>query len=101
MDFNYTAEDEGFRTEFRAWLEHNLRYATPMREPLADELAGDWEARITWHRTLNEGGWMAINWPEESGGAGAALLPNHVPHPTPGRACAQDPFHRPRLPPPT
>ena len=47
----------------RAWLEKNLQYATPMREPLADELAGDWEARLRWHRKLNEGGWVAINWP--------------------------------------
>jgi alkylation response protein AidB-like acyl-CoA dehydrogenase len=73
MDFNYTGEDEAFRTGFRAWLQNNLKYATPMREPLADEAAGDWEARIRWHRRLNEGGWMAINWPRDYGGHGRTL----------------------------
>ena len=78
MDFNYTAEDEAFRAEFRAWLQTNLKHATPMQEPLADEAAGDWEARVQWHRKLNEGGWMALNWPREYGGRGASLLQNIV-----------------------
>jgi alkylation response protein AidB-like acyl-CoA dehydrogenase len=80
MDFNYTPEDEAFRAEFRTWLEQNIKYATPMREPLADEAAGDWEARIRWHRKLNEGGWMAINWPREYGGRGASILQNIIYH---------------------
>jgi alkylation response protein AidB-like acyl-CoA dehydrogenase len=80
MDFNYTAEDEAFRAEFRAWLQSTIQFATPMREPLADEAAGDWEARIRWHRRLNDGGWMAINWPKENGGRGASILQNIVYH---------------------
>jgi alkylation response protein AidB-like acyl-CoA dehydrogenase len=74
MDFNYSRADEAFRAEFRAWLEKNLEHATPARDPLADEGAGDWEARVRWHRKLNEGGWMAIDWPTEYGGRGATLL---------------------------
>ena len=92
MDFNYTAEDEAFRAEFRAWLATNVRYATPMREPLADEAAGDWEARIQWHRKLNEGGWMAINWPREYGGRGASILQNIVYHEELERAGTAAPF---------
>jgi alkylation response protein AidB-like acyl-CoA dehydrogenase len=92
MDFNYTAEDEGFRTEFRAWLQNNLQYATPIREPLADEEAGDWEARIRWHRKLNEGGWVAINWPREYGGRGASILQNIVYHEELERAGTAAPF---------
>jgi alkylation response protein AidB-like acyl-CoA dehydrogenase len=80
MDFNYSSEDEAFRAEFRAWLAQNLQHATPMREPLADEAAGDWDARVRWHRKLNEGGWMAINWPTEYGGRGASLLQNIIYH---------------------
>jgi alkylation response protein AidB-like acyl-CoA dehydrogenase len=80
MDFSYTAEDEAFRAEFRAWLQNNLQHAIPMREPLADEAAGDWDARIRWHRKLNQGGWMAINWPHEYGGRGASILQNIVYH---------------------
>jgi alkylation response protein AidB-like acyl-CoA dehydrogenase len=80
MDFSNTSEDEAFRAEFRAWLQNNIQHATPMREPLADEIAGDWEARIRWHRKLNEGGWMAINWPKEYGGRGASILQNIIYH---------------------
>jgi alkylation response protein AidB-like acyl-CoA dehydrogenase len=74
MDFNYSRADEAFRAEFRAWLETNLECATPARDPLADEGAGDWEARVRWHRKLNEGGWMAINWPREYGGRGVSTF---------------------------
>src|ERR1700736_3757592 len=78
MDFNFSAEDEAFRAEFRAWLENNLDYATPAREPLADELDGDWEGRVRWHRRLYQGGWMGIHWPREYGGRGATILQNLI-----------------------
>jgi alkylation response protein AidB-like acyl-CoA dehydrogenase len=92
MDFNYTGEDEAFRGEFRAWLVKNLQDAIPMPEPLADEAAGDWEARIRWHRKLNEGGWLAINWPREYGGRGASILQNIVYHEELERAGTAAPF---------
>ena len=74
MDFNYSPEDEAFRAEFRAWLELHRQYATPAREPMADESEDDWNARIRWHRKLNEGGWIGLSWPREYGGRGATLL---------------------------
>jgi alkylation response protein AidB-like acyl-CoA dehydrogenase len=74
MDFNFSPEDEAFRTEFRNWLEKNKEYAAPMREQLADEAEGLWEADIRWHRKLNEGGWIGISWPKEYGGRGASVL---------------------------
>jgi len=92
MDFNYTSEDEAFRADFRAWLERNRQYATPLREPLADEAAGDWEARVRWHRKLNDGGWMAISWPQEYGGRGAGFLQNIVYHEELDRAGTAAPF---------
>jgi alkylation response protein AidB-like acyl-CoA dehydrogenase len=92
MDFNYSAADEAFRADLRAWLQNNLRYAIPMAEPLADEAAGDWEARIQWHRKLNEGGWMAINWPKEYGGRGASILQNIVYYEELERAGTAAPF---------
>jgi alkylation response protein AidB-like acyl-CoA dehydrogenase len=78
MDFNYSPEDESFRNEFRRWLEANIQFSTPAREPLADELEGDWEARVRWHRKLYEGGWMGIHWPKEHGGRGATILQNVI-----------------------
>jgi alkylation response protein AidB-like acyl-CoA dehydrogenase len=92
MDFNYSPEDESFRAEFRAWLEAHIDAATPPREPLADEAPGDWEARIRWHRRLNEGGWMAINWPREYGGRGASILQNIIYHQELERAGTAAPF---------
>ncbi|MGH8012991.1 MAG: acyl-CoA dehydrogenase family protein, partial [Candidatus Binataceae bacterium] len=74
MDFNFSPEDEKFRNDFRAWLKANEHYTIPLREPLADETQDDWDARIRWHRKLNEGGWVAISWPKECGGRGASLL---------------------------
>jgi alkylation response protein AidB-like acyl-CoA dehydrogenase len=74
MDFKYSSEDEAFRAEFRSWLEKNHRDATPAREPLADESDAEWDARVRWHRKLNEGGWIGLSWPREYGGRGATLL---------------------------
>jgi alkylation response protein AidB-like acyl-CoA dehydrogenase len=92
MDFNYSAEDEAFRAEFRAWLEANRQYSTPAREPLADELEADWDARVRWHRRLHQGGWMGIHWPKEYGGRGATILQNVIYQEELERAGAAMPF---------
>jgi len=74
MDFNYTTEDQAFRTEVRTWLEANKKFAPPPSNIMADEGEGDWEARVNWHRKLNDGGWVAVNWPKEYGGRGATVM---------------------------
>ncbi len=74
MDFNYSVADEGFRTEFRQWLEQNRQYAVPALGPLADEEEANWEATLRWHRKLYEGGWLGITWPKEYGGSGGTLM---------------------------
>lgn len=78
MDFNVSSEDEAFRAELRAWLDRHRQYAVPTSEMLADEGEGDWEARVRWHKTLYEGGWMGIHWPREYGGRGATILQNLI-----------------------
>jgi alkylation response protein AidB-like acyl-CoA dehydrogenase len=74
MDFNYSPEDEAFRAEVRAWLEANKKFAPVAREMLGEEAAGDWDARVRWHKKLNDGGWVAVNWPKEYGGRGATVM---------------------------
>jgi alkylation response protein AidB-like acyl-CoA dehydrogenase len=74
MDFNYTPEDEAFRTEIRTWREANKQFAPPQINIMAEEGAGDWQARVRWHKKLNEGGWVAVNWPKEYGGRGATVM---------------------------
>jgi len=74
MDFTYSPEDEAFRVEVRSWLEANKKFAPPPTNIMADEGEGDWEARVRWHQKLNEGGWVAVNWPKEYGGRGATVM---------------------------
>jgi alkylation response protein AidB-like acyl-CoA dehydrogenase len=74
MDFNYSPEDEAFRNELRTWLEANKRSAPAPRNMMAEESDDDWKDRVAWHKKLNEGGWVAVNWPKEYGGRGATVM---------------------------
>ncbi|MFI7410625.1 acyl-CoA dehydrogenase family protein [Streptomyces sp. NPDC049627] len=49
MDFGFTAEDEAFRAEVRAWLA---------------EHAETGQDRRVWERTLGKAGWIGLGWPE-------------------------------------
>jgi alkylation response protein AidB-like acyl-CoA dehydrogenase len=72
--FTFSAEDELFREEVRAWLgEHlvgefaALGTGNDMGGP--DELA----VRKAWERELAGGGWVGLSWPKEFGGRDATL----------------------------
>jgi alkylation response protein AidB-like acyl-CoA dehydrogenase len=78
MDFNYNADDEAFRTELRSWLEANKKFAPPSANIMAEEAAGDWEARVRGPEKRNEGQWVAVNWPKEYGGRGATVLQRQI-----------------------
>jgi alkylation response protein AidB-like acyl-CoA dehydrogenase len=70
MDLNYSAEQEAFRKEARAWLEANVP-----SEPLASfDIKEGFDAHCAWEKKLNEGGWAMVPWPVEYGGRGANLL---------------------------
>ena len=75
MDFNYSAEDESFRREMRAWLEANV--TEEMRRPqlgfMYEEGEEDWRRRLAWHRRMHTAGWVGIGWPTEYGGHAASL----------------------------
>jgi alkylation response protein AidB-like acyl-CoA dehydrogenase len=75
MDFSYTEEHEAFRTELREWLESNLPDGWLAGER---DVPDDVEERVQflrdWQRTLYDGGWAGIHWPEEYGGRGASLV---------------------------
>lgn len=62
MDLSYSAEDEAFRAEVRAWLAAN----TP------DPRDGSYDlARMKqWQRSLQQAGFLAMSWPKEYGGSG-------------------------------
>jgi alkylation response protein AidB-like acyl-CoA dehydrogenase len=70
MELAYTAEQEAFRKEVRAWLEANVP-AEPL--PSFDTKQG-FEAHREWEKKLNAGGYAMVPWPVEYGGRGADLL---------------------------
>ena len=67
MDLRYSAADEKFRAELRAWLKD----AVPAHGPAPG--IHDWDARKAydtgWQRKLFDAGYAGINWPKEYGGA--------------------------------
>ena len=70
MDLRYTAEQEAFRREARAWLEANAP-----KEPLHSfDTREGFEEHRAWERKLHAGGFAMVPWPVEYGGRGADLL---------------------------
>ena len=77
MDFEYTAEQEKFRHEFRDWLAANLPADLCLDDASDDRVASDhetFERRRVWQKTMNAAGWVGITWPKEFGGRAAGLI---------------------------
>ena len=82
MDLTYTAADEAFRAEVRAWLDDHLvgEFAGlrgaggPGREHEA------YAERLAWNRHLAAHGWTCLGWPEEHGGRGLPLFQQVIFH---------------------
>ena len=74
MDFNYSAEEQAFRDEVRAWLASALPqgWGKTVFEPEDEDERAHF--RIEWERKLYEGGWSGISWPKKYGGRGATLV---------------------------
>lgn len=70
MDLTYTNEQKAFREEVRGWMADNVP-----KTPLASfDTPEGFEEHRGWERTLNEGRWGMVTWPEEFGGRGANLI---------------------------
>jgi len=68
MDFSYTAAEQRFRAELRAWL-----VAHVPRGPWPESLDAEAAFLTAWQRTLYDAGWVAVHWPRQHGGRGASL----------------------------
>jgi alkylation response protein AidB-like acyl-CoA dehydrogenase len=82
MDLRFSAADEAFRAEVRAWLADNLRgelAALRGRGGPGDEHAVV-EGRRAWERRLGEAGWTGLGWPRSQGGRGASLIQEVIFH---------------------
>jgi len=69
LDLTFSADEQAFATEARAWLETHLR-PVPEFETVEDEVAWGRE----WQAELAGGRWVGIHWPHEYGGRGASPL---------------------------
>ncbi len=67
MNLDWSAEDQAFRAEVRAWLAAHVR---PL--PSGDTEAGFAAGRV-WERELFDAGWAVVSWPAAFGGRGASL----------------------------
>jgi alkylation response protein AidB-like acyl-CoA dehydrogenase len=71
MDYRDTPDEATFRATCREWLEEHL---PPFRARLAGNPPSETRLRVAadWQRELFEGGYGALDWPEEHGGRAAA-----------------------------
>ena len=86
MQLRYSASDEKFRSELRAWLAE----AVPAHG--APPAGHDWQVRreydTAWQRKLFEAGYAGINWPKEYGGRDLSLTEQLVYYEETARAKA-------------
>ncbi len=75
MDFSFTAAEQAFADEARAWLAANVPPAWRRDHCWTRVEDRQWiEIARPWQRRLYEGGWAAISWPRAHGGRGASVV---------------------------
>ncbi len=73
MDFNYTPQQEAFRSELRAWLDSEKESGSlgaVKAASLDDYVAHGRE----WQNRLYDAGWCGLHWPAEYGGRGIGII---------------------------
>ncbi len=76
MDLSFTAEDDAFRAEVRAFLADKLPKELADKTRLNKGLSK--EDHEFWHAQLNGRGWLAPNWPKRFGGAEWGAVQRHI-----------------------
>ena len=70
MDLAYTPQQQAFRAEIREWLGAHVP-----AEPLVTlECREGYDQHVAWERTLANGNWGMVTWPEQFGGRGLDLV---------------------------
>lgn len=70
MDLDFSAAENAFRAEARAWLTAHV----PTSRLPSLETAEGFAAHREWERALFADRWSVVSWPEEYGGRGVSLL---------------------------
>jgi alkylation response protein AidB-like acyl-CoA dehydrogenase len=73
MDFNDSVEQAQFRSEVRAWLEHNAQRRTD-EVHIMRGLENLYDEAKAWYAKIAEAGYACITWPKEYGGAGLSQI---------------------------
>jgi len=76
VDLRFTAEENAFRAEVRAFIAEALPAATRQRLREGRSLAK--EEIVAWQRRLNERGWATPSWPREHGGPGWNAVQRYI-----------------------
>jgi alkylation response protein AidB-like acyl-CoA dehydrogenase len=76
MDLNYTAEEESFRAEVRAFLAAELPAEISKKVLSGRRMHKD--DMVRWQKILYLRGWGAGMWPERFGGAGWSVVQQHL-----------------------
>ena len=76
MDLNFTAEEQAFREEIRAWVRANLPKDISHKVHNALRLEKDDMQR--WAKILGKKGWHGWAWPKEFGGPGWNAVQRHL-----------------------
>jgi alkylation response protein AidB-like acyl-CoA dehydrogenase len=71
LNLDYTDQQIRFRHEVRDWMQAHVP-ATPLAS--FDRSREGFEAHRDWERTLNQGRWGMVTWPEAYGGRGLDLI---------------------------
>ena len=76
MEFQFTEEDEQFRSELRAFMKAELpdTWEGAGRYPEED----DWDLNIVVRKKMAEKGWLTMHWPEEYGGQAASPVKSAI-----------------------
>ncbi len=75
MDLHFSADDEAFRAEARAWLTDALvgEFAVVRGRGGPGDEHSLFEERWAWEQHLGAHGWTGVGWPSEQGGRGLSL----------------------------
>jgi alkylation response protein AidB-like acyl-CoA dehydrogenase len=68
MDLRWSAEEEAFRAEARAWLSAHVPHGLP-----SGDTREGFARHLDWERALYDARWAVVSWPERYGGRDASL----------------------------
>jgi alkylation response protein AidB-like acyl-CoA dehydrogenase len=95
MDFDFTPEQQTFRSEVRAWLAAHVPAGLKGRGFAASRAErAQVDTLRRWQHMLQQAGYVGIDWPREHGGRGASIMEQIILYEEMSRAQAPQPVNR-------